>query len=264
MAFATAESDLNRCPCQSNPSFITVTVCSVPFHPRTRRVPMIGWDRVNDAEYQTNLAHDLQALATTDMATKTLESLLCAVVAPKDWEIGEAMAECLLSDEVGAIWPWNENRDRKTPKASLPGADIVGFIGEGDSTTFLFGEVKTSSHSGTPPGVMNGRSGLAHQIDTLATSPIHHFTLITWLNARCTTDDLRARFQSAAQRYLASGGKDFEIIGVLLRDTSAHQDDLRTRGQAFGAGPIQPRVRLDAWYTPRPISDWFKIASAAA
>lgn len=100
------------------------------------------WDRVNDAEFEADLAQDLQALATTDMATQTLESLLNAVVTPQDWEIGEAMAECLLSDEVDAVWPWNENRDRKTPKASLPGADIVGFINEGDDTIFLFGEVK--------------------------------------------------------------------------------------------------------------------------
>lgn len=111
---------------------------------------------------------------------------------------------------------------------------------------------------------MNGRSGLAHQIDTLATTPSHHFTLIKWLSARCTTEDLRVRFRTAAQRYLASEGKDFAIIGVLLRDTAAHQDDLRTRGQTFGAGPIQPRIRLDAWYTPRPIADWFNIASTSA
>lgn len=222
------------------------------------------WDRVNDAEFEADLAQDLQALATTDMATQTLESLLNAVVPPQDWEIGEAMAECLLSDEMGAVWPWNENRDRKTPKASLPGADIVGFIGEGEDTTFLFGEVKTSSHAGNPPGVMNGRSGLAHQIDTIATTPSHHFTLIKWLSARCTTEDLRARFRTAAERYLASEGKDFAIAGVLLRDTAAHQDDLRTRGQTFGAGPDQPRIRLDAWYTPRPITDWVNIASTAA
>lgn len=222
------------------------------------------WDRVNDAEFEADLAQDLQALATTDMATQTLESLLNAVVAPQDWEIGEAMAECLLSDEIGAVWPWNENRDRKTPKASLPGADIVGFIGEGKDTTFLFGEVKTSSHADNPPGVMNGRSGLAHQIDTLAKTPSHHFTLIKWLSARCTTEDLRARFRTAAKRYLASEGKDFAIAGVLLRDTAAHQDDLRTRGQTFGAGPDQPRIRLDAWYTPRPIADWVNIASTAA
>lgn len=222
------------------------------------------WDRVNDAEFETDLAQDLQALATTDMATQTLAALLNTVVAPQEWEIGEAMAECLLSDEVGAVWPWNENRDRKTPKASLPGADIVGFIGEGDDTIFLFGEVKTSSHAGTPPGVMNGRSGLAHQIDTLATTPNHHFTLIKWLRARCRTDDLHARFRTAARRYLISEGKDFAIIGVLLRDTAAHQDDLRSRGQKFGTGPAQPRIRLDAWYTPRPIADWVNIASTAA
>ncbi len=219
------------------------------------------WDRVNDANFEADLAQDLQALATTDMATQTLERLLLSVASPQDWEIGEAMAECLLSDEVNAVWPWNENRDRKTPKASLPGADIVGFIGEEDDTVFLFGEVKTSSHAAAPPGVMNGRGGLAHQIDTLASTQSHHFTLIKWLKARCMTPDLSARFQTAAKRYVNSGGADIVIVGVLLRDTAANEEDLRTRGQTIDAGPVRPRIRLDAWYTPRPISDWINIAS---
>lgn len=222
------------------------------------------WDRVTDAKFEADLAQDLQALATTDMATDTLEALLNAAVDPLDWEIGEAMAECLLQDELGAVWPWNENRDRKTPKASLPGADIVGFVGDGDETVFLFGEVKTSSHESNPPGVMNGRGGLAHQIDNLSSRLDHQATLIKWLAARCKGNDFWSKYENAARRYMSSGGKDFVVAGVLLRDTAPHPDDLRTRGQAFDAGPQRPRVRLDAWYTPRPISDWVAIASATA
>src|ERR1700733_1685719 len=61
------------------------------------------WDRVTDAAVEADLAQDLQALATSDMSTQTLESLLNATVTPQDWEIGEAMAECLLQDEIGAV-----------------------------------------------------------------------------------------------------------------------------------------------------------------
>jgi hypothetical protein len=198
------------------------------------------------------------------MGTEALQSLLDAAVPPLEWEVGEAMAECLLTDEHGVCWPWNENRDRKTPRASLPGADLVGFLGEGDETVLLFGEVKTSSHGDTPPGVMSGRSGMAHQIDSLATSKEIHFALLKWLGARCRGTDLHAKFEVAATRYLESGGKDFALIGVLLRDTPAHPDDLRTRGEAFANGAAQPRIRLDAWYAPRAISEWVTLTMVEA
>lgn len=218
------------------------------------------WNRVTDSEFEIEFSKDLDALATTGMGTDTLRTLFDSAVDPLDWEIGEAMAECLLMDELGAVWPWNENRDRKTPKASLPGADIVGFIGDGDATVFLFGEVKTSSHADNPPGVMNGRSGLAHQIDSLATQVPTQNVLLKWLWARCSTTELKARFRTAASRYLVSGGKDFAIVGVLLRDTPPHADDLRTRGATLDKGDSSPRMRLDAWYTPRPIAEWLSVA----
>lgn len=222
------------------------------------------WQRVTDAAFVQDFAADLAALATTGMATNTLTTMLAADVPPLDWEIGEAMAECLLENEFGAVWPWNENRDKKTPKASLPGADIVGFLGEGPDTIFLFGEVKTSSHADNPPGVMSGRSGLAHQIDTLANSVDIQNVLLRWLYARCNNDPaFKQRFNTATQRYLNSQGTDFAIVGVLLRDTPAHVDDLRTRGATLDGLPKSPRMRLDAWYTPRPIANWVSIAKAS-
>lgn len=219
--------------------------------------------RVTDAAFEKQLAQDLQALATTEMGTATLEDLLSAPSVPLDWEIGEALAECLLEDEFGVAWPWNENRDKKTPKASLPGADLVGFLGEGAETVFLFGEVKTSSDATNPPGVMSGRGGLAHQIDTLASNPQVKSSLLRWLAARCKGTELWDKFQHACANYLQSGGRDVALVGVLLRDTPAHEDDLRTRGQALAAlGVSQPRMRLDAWYAPRSISDWVELTMA--
>lgn len=221
-------------------------------------------DRVTDATFMDDFSADLSALSTTGMNTRVLASLLQAPRPPLDWEVGEAMAECLLQDEFGAVWPWNENRDMKTPRASLPGADIVGFLGEGDETMFLFGEVKTSSHGDNPPGVMNGRGGLAHQIDTLADDVEIQVTLIKWLFARCKgSTEFKPRYEIALRRFVDSGGTDFAIVGVLLRDTQAHADDLRTRGTALDALGSSPRRRLDAWYTPRAISEWVSIAEAA-
>jgi len=216
--------------------------------------------RVTDQDFEAQLAQDLQALATTEMATATLGNLLKAKVAPLDWEIGEALAECLLEEEFGVRWPWNENRDRKTPRASLPGADLVGLLDDGDDTVFLFGEVKTSSDANTPPGVLAGRGGLINQIDTLAISGEIHLALVRWLAARCKGTTLWDKFQKACTRYLNSNGKDVALVGVLLRDTQPHLDDLRTRGEALAArDEQQPRMRLDAWYAPRVISSWVQI-----
>lgn len=220
------------------------------------------WKRVTDAEFEIEFSKDLDALATTGMATEALRTLLASTTEPLDWEIGEALAECLLMDELSAVWPWNENRDKKTPKASLPGADIVGFIGEGAETMFLFGEVKTSSHASNPPGVMSGRSGLAHQIDSLANHVSAQNALLKWLFARCEAPEQKKRFKTAAERYLHSGGKEFAVVGVLLRDTPPHVDDLRTRGIKLETCEPNPRIRLDAWYTPRAITDWLSIVRA--
>lgn len=220
--------------------------------------------RVTDAEFESAVEADLAALATTQMAKDTLAQLLDASIEPLDWEIGEAMAECLLSDEHGACWPWNENRDRKTPRASLPGADLVGFVGDGADTVFLFGEVKTSSHASNPPGVMNGRSGMIHQLDSLSAAKDVQFTLLKWLSARCRGTELQQKYEIASRRFLHSKGTDFALVGVLLRDTPAHADDLRTRGEALSKGAALPRIRLDAWYAPRPISEWVGLTMAEA
>ena len=84
--------------------------------------------RSRDAEAQDDFEDELQALATTDMSIDFLRQVLQAVPADKGWEIGEALAETLLreDDNREVIWPWNELRDRRTPQASLPGADLVG------------------------------------------------------------------------------------------------------------------------------------------
>jgi hypothetical protein len=57
------------------------------------------------------------------------------------------------------------------PKASLPGADLVGLIALGaDDAVLAIGEVKTFEDVDTHPGVMSGRSGMAHQLERPARS----------------------------------------------------------------------------------------------
>ena len=100
----------------------------------------------------------MRGLATTGMNTEFVERLLNAVPGPKNWEIGEALAECMLAagPRCEIRWPWHSVRDCRTPRASLPGADLVGFCRKGEVVLLLFGEVKTSQDESSPPRVMYG------------------------------------------------------------------------------------------------------------
>lgn len=84
--------------------------------------------RVEDAEAQGQFEAELRAMATTGMTTEFVAKFLQAVPEEKSWAIGEALSECVLADDETReiCWPWNLVRDRRTPRASLQGADLVG------------------------------------------------------------------------------------------------------------------------------------------
>jgi hypothetical protein len=198
-------------------------------------------------------------MATTGMATDFVEKLLRAVPEEKSWAIGEALAECVLTDDETreVCWPWNLVRDRRTPRASLPGADLVGFCKEGDTVLLLFGEVKTSSDARTPPNVMNGSGGMAWQLEEEATRLDIQHALLKWLRARCEAAEHRQLYQAAVQRYVQSGGKEILIVGILLRDTQPNELDVAVRAKTLATKLSSPtRIEITAWYLPVPLEDW--------
>ncbi len=204
-------------------------------------------------------ASELRGLATTGMETKFVERLLNTVPNLEGWEVGEALAECALRDDSArhVVWPWNSVRDRRTPRASLPGADLVGFYCEEEKVVLLFGEVKTSSDVSTPPSVMSGGSGMAWQLQESATRLDIQHALLKWLHARCRSEPYRNLYQKAVKRYLASEGKELLIVGVLIRDTAPSELDLKARGNMLAIRlNTLTRVELIAWYLPVPISAW--------
>ena len=210
---------------------------------------------------------ELQGLATTDMETRFVERLLGTAADWEGWEIGEAFAECALRDDAGrqVHWPWNMVRDRRTPRASLPGADLVGFHCNGPEVSLLVGEVKTSSDARTPPGVMTGSGGMEWQIEQSIVRLDVQLTLLQWLNARCRSEPHGALFQKAVQRYVESEGNALLLVGVLLRDTPPSERDLKARGEALSRQVADPtRIDLVAWYLPVPISDWPALVQADA
>lgn len=213
--------------------------------------------RLIDLEDQAEFEADLNALATTDYATETLTSLLRSTTRPQNWELGESLAEILLADEHGVRWPWNHARDKRTPKASLPGKDLIGFIESGTGFALLFGEVKSSSDSRTPPNLMYGPDGMISQLAEAACERPEQLCLLKWLRRRCKHTELWALFENAVARFLSSRGSDIVIWGILVRDTSPNERDLKVRAAALATkAATAKRVELDAWYFPIPIRDW--------
>ena len=213
--------------------------------------------RVADADSAFDA--EVRGLATTGMETKFVERLLNAVPNLKGWEIGEAFAECALRDDSGrsVVWPWNTIRDRRTPRASLPGADLVGFYREEEKVFLLIGEVKTSSDGRVPPSVMRGGKSMAWQLQRNATRLGIQRTLLKWLQARCGSEPYRDLYQEAVSRYIASNGKELLFVGVLIRDTQPNELDLKSQGNELALRILQPTcVELIAWYLPVPISTW--------
>ena len=219
------------------------------------------------ADQESKFDTELRSLATTGMATRFLEGVLKAVPDPEGWEVGEALAECALQDDSGrqVCWPWNMVRDRRTPRASLPGADLVGFYTDNETVLLLFGEVKTSSDASTPPSVMSGGSGMTWQLEQSALRRDIQHRLLTWLQSRCRNQPYRQLYKKAVQRYLASEGKDILLVGILIRDTRPDELDLRERGNT-----LSPRLQgfagidLIAWYLPIQIADWLPLLQEAA
>jgi hypothetical protein len=215
--------------------------------------------RVEDSEGADPFASELRGMATTEMATEFVENLLRAVPEENSWAVGEALAECVLADDETreVCWPWNLVRDRRTPRASLPGADLVGFCKEDDTVLLLFGEVKTSSDARTPPNVMDGSGGMAWQLEEEATRLDIQHALLQWLRSRCVTPEHRELYKAAVQRYVHSLGKEILLVGILLRDTRPNELDVRARAKALAEKLGDPtRIEITAWYLPFPITDW--------
>lgn len=211
--------------------------------------------RLDDVSATDELRGHLRGLGLTGMGQKTLEEVLDAQVPEeRDWAAGEALAEAFLEARHEVVLPWNNERDRRNPFGSLPGADIVGFQRDGDSHRLALGEVKCSSEAKWPPQVMNGRSGLAHQLDTLASDLGIIHQLLSWLLFRVKGTPYAAAFNAACRRYFNSERRDLALFGVLVRDQDAQEADLRNRGRKLGTNlQVPTSCHLIALYLPWPI-----------
>ena len=211
--------------------------------------------RLNDSEGSIALSQHLRGLSLTGMGQDALQAVLDAELPEtRDWAAGEALAEVVLQEQHDVVLPWNNERDKRNPFASLPGADIVGFQRDGESHRLALGEVKCSSEDKWPPQVMTGRSGMIHQLETLAGNLGTLCQLLKWLLPRVKNTEYQAAFDSACRRSFESGNRDLALFGVLIRDQAASEMDLKNRGKALVKSVHAPtRCHLLALYLPWPI-----------
>ncbi|MDG6895135.1 hypothetical protein [Volucribacter amazonae] len=171
----------------------------------------------------------INILAETGFSKDDIEKNLVPFgMDPEDWRVGEGIAECYLSEHRQCFFPWPDSRDERKIGSSLPGADLVGFQVIGDEIYFAYGEVKTSSESKYPPGVMVGRSGLQSQIEDLKDNDETKCTLMNYLAFRSRGQDWENYFKRAAQKFLKCS-KNIRIFGVLIRDVQPNERDIKNR-----------------------------------
>jgi hypothetical protein len=198
--------------------------------------------RLNDEEGSIEFKSHLRSLYLTGFGKSSIEAVLDAEIPEeRNWAVGEAFAEAWLSREHKIIWPWNMERDKRNANASLPGADLIGFVVNGTESRLVLGEVKSSTEKKYPPQVMSSRSGhIGHQIDDLANNLGTIIQLLKWLWPRCKNTDFETLYTNSLTLYFNSGNKAVSLFGVLIRDTKANELDLESRGKALGRSLNSP------------------------
>lgn len=182
---------------------------------------------VFDHEGTANIVALLESVPSTDFESNELSKILDVNEPPKNWEVGEAIAESYLVQHRDTFFPWPDGRDIRKPKSSLPGADMIGFHEKDDNTRFAFGEAKTSKEQNYPPHVVRyGEHSLNKQLSDLRDKKSLRDKAVKYLGYRAKNAAWNNTYQRAAKNYLRTGGTCVAIFGVLIRDVTPNPADL--------------------------------------
>lgn len=213
--------------------------------------------KLAESDGAEQLRQHLIELETTGFDLRGLLGQIESSPRAKGWEIGEAFAETALEDGHEAMFPWATGLDKRSRKASLPGADLVG-LQRHASPRFVFGQVKSSSEDRVPPQVVNSTPDcLRNQMIQLRHCRADQQQLISWLLVRMRGTDWEAAFNEALNRY--SEG-DLWLVGVLV---SGRRDpveaDLTSICDGIKHRPGEGDVQLLGFYLPFHKDEWIDI-----
>jgi hypothetical protein len=205
----------------------------------------------------------MSELTSTGFVTANLSAVSAAEVALAPWEIGEVLAEVLVEQTEEAEFPWPPSWDKRSATASLPGPDLIGFLGDEGSECFLFGEVKSSDAEDVRASVINGDDGLRRQIERLLSSEDRRQLLISWLCVRGRNQDWQPKFDRCLAVYLANPSQG-AVVGVLLRGRDPNEADLQPVRSAAEDQDSPYRVLLLGYYLPVRLAELPAVLAGTA
>lgn len=220
-------------------------------------------ERLRASDATEFLRDYLQRMPDTGFSLTHLRVEVAQGKTPRDWEVGETFAECVLEDWHDCLFPWPTSRDRREEEGCLTGPDLPGYcLCPSKPARFAFGEVKSSSQKVSPPAVVSGVDGkagketLVGQLCRLLTQPTRRQMLIAWLGFRDTRDPrTEVRFDRALRNYGDSG--DCLIIGCLVSgNRTANKGDLQDACRALDGNAAERELWLFAFYLPFEKADW--------
>ena len=255
--------------------------CSESSHEYRRYLQVRVRNRLRKGSSRVQLSEYLEELNSTGFAINEIARIAETDPCPAPWEIGEVLAEVLLEDLENAYFPWPPSWDKRTATASLPGPDLVGFIGERGDERFVFGEVKTSNAADVLQSVIYGDDGLRHQVSRLVSSKERREILISWLVARAqgigalqtvSNVDISKLPEEEAEAVRTIPAMFYygvsTVYGVLMRSLSVPRSIAVTLGERFkkeDQGGEEPRVyRARKWLENQPVEVWESVRPSQA
>ncbi|MDF1612892.1 hypothetical protein [Stygiobacter electus] len=205
-------------------------------------------------QQSSTLLQDIQALQNEDVDVQT-------------FRVGEALAEVVMQEHFSCRFYWNELRDARNPKGNKTGADLVGFIEIDNQVLFLFGEVKTSSETKSPPQVMTNAEGIENQLRDLYNDPQKRLILISYIQSKLQpvgNEDFKEDFEKAIRTYYQQNAGKYLLYGVLVRDTESDENDIKASYDKLKQDILDPiGLKLLAIYLPIAKENWLKIINGA-
>lgn len=204
-----------------------------------------------DIKGTEDLIAELQSTDFSEAQLKNVFSLESQEELLKNFRIGEALVEILLSEHFSVEFYWNSVRDEANPHSNRTGVDIIGFQRRNGKLNFVFVEVKTSYDEDAPPSVVYS---LTKQLEELASHNHISKNAIRCLGFKAKAEGFIDQFREALSEFLA---KRYVVAGGLVRDTSPNELDVKNRFLNLdNVLPAVIHVQMYTFYFKNKIQKW--------